>query len=289
MADPPSYPRLQEDDPILIADQPLARWLQRFSPWLLLVFCPGLIAAHLAYWQTMYLLKIGVIPLRPIWNTAVFLVLSVLICLVRPLGRWVGAQANIAVGLVIGLGVSLGAAYLQCHLHPAAPPSQYLVNGMGVVLAGIALCTQRLSLYETFNWLMRALLILASVWFLIESLEMRSDMTLWYYHLPDPGLELAWDKQAHFYSAAMLAAVAMFSELFGHRRWWLALPIVPVGLILAQVGIEKLQQMAGRSFEWDDIYADALGVAAGTAVYLLLRAMGAIMHCVYHPARRADP
>lgn len=76
---------------------------------------------------------------------------------------------------------------------------------------------------------------------------------------PKPPDFLAWDKAQHGLAYGTLGW--WFRQGFAaHRRW-------PVFLVALGVGLEFLQGLGGvRMFEVDDMLANALGVALGTAL-----------------------
>jgi VanZ family protein len=74
------------------------------------------------------------------------------------------------------------------------------------------------------------------------------------------------DKVLHFSGYCILAAVFVLG-----LQPRLFVPAL-AGLIALGVGVEYLQPLNGRTFDWDDAAANAIGVAVGGAVGLLARA-----------------
>ena len=84
---------------------------------------------------------------------------------------------------------------------------------------------------------------------------------------PDPGLPQG-DKANHLLAFAVLAAVASLCAAPG----WAQAARAAAGLLVYGGFIEAVQtQLPGRSGEWPDLLADALGIAFGLAASALLR------------------
>jgi VanZ family protein len=75
------------------------------------------------------------------------------------------------------------------------------------------------------------------------------------------------DKIIHFSGYFVLGAVVVLG-----LRPRLFIPVL-VGLAAVGLGVEYLQPLNGRTFDWNDAAANALGVAIGGAVGLLARAL----------------
>ena len=76
---------------------------------------------------------------------------------------------------------------------------------------------------------------------------------------PPPDLSTGWDKLNHTLAFASLAFTGRLGLATKRAPWWL-----PVTLLLFGGLIELLQlAVPGRSSEWADLLADAIGLAAG--------------------------
>ena len=85
-------------------------------------------------------------------------------------------------------------------------------------------------------------------------------------HPPD-SLDIGWDKLNHGLAFAVLAPCAALA-LQGQRWRWLAAAALAVAF---GAFIELVQtQIPGRSGEWEDLLADAVGIAAGRLAGLLI-------------------
>ena len=76
------------------------------------------------------------------------------------------------------------------------------------------------------------------------------------------------DKLLHMGSFCVLAALLVLS---------LPPKIIPalIGLAGCGVGIEYIQQVVGRSFDWEDVLANAIGIAVGAGIGLAIRGVHA--------------
>jgi VanZ family protein len=84
---------------------------------------------------------------------------------------------------------------------------------------------------------------------------------------PDPGLPQG-DKANHLLAFAVLAGVASLCAAPG----WAPATRAAAGLLVYGGFIEAVQtQLPGRSGEWPDLLADALGIALGLAATALMR------------------
>lgn len=84
---------------------------------------------------------------------------------------------------------------------------------------------------------------------------------------PPPEVDTGWDKLNHWLAFSALAGCAWFGWAGSPRRWL----GVPLALMAFGGFIELVQrQIPGRSAEWPDLLADALGIAAGLAVGMAL-------------------
>ncbi|MEO7152920.1 MAG: VanZ family protein [Burkholderiaceae bacterium] len=95
---------------------------------------------------------------------------------------------------------------------------------------------------------------------------------------PPPGADLGWDKLNHACAFATLAAAGWFSVRARNARAWLL-----CGLLIYGGLIEIAQtQVPGRSGEWADLLADAVGLALGA---LLAAAVDAAAGRAVTPSR----
>ncbi len=79
--------------------------------------------------------------------------------------------------------------------------------------------------------------------------------------MPPKDLTLGWDKLDHFVAFAAMA----LSGCFGFRGGRSALLCLTLALIAFGGLIEVVQFFVpGRSSEWGDLFADAVGIAGGT-------------------------
>lgn len=80
---------------------------------------------------------------------------------------------------------------------------------------------------------------------------------------PPPSADTGWDKLNHVFAFAAVTACGWFA--WGRHRHRVA--GVLLGALAFGVFIEVVQtQIPGRSGEWPDLVADALGIAAGLAL-----------------------
>lgn len=80
---------------------------------------------------------------------------------------------------------------------------------------------------------------------------------------PPPAIDLGWDKLNHLMAFASLAFAASLGRPLPlrSRLLWLG------GLLAYGALVEILQQFVpGRSAEWGDLFADALGISLGAAL-----------------------
>lgn len=83
-----------------------------------------------------------------------------------------------------------------------------------------------------------------------------------------PHVSLGWDKLNHFAAFMALAWAAWLGFRIAALRQWISL----LGLVVYGAAIELLQlYVPGRSSEWLDLLADAIGIGVGAmmAAYLL--------------------
>ena len=84
---------------------------------------------------------------------------------------------------------------------------------------------------------------------------------------PPPGIDLGWDKLNHVAAFAALG----FASCLGYPESWRRRALVLCAMVALGGLIELLQlYVPGRSSEWGDLLADAIGVGAGTLIALLL-------------------
>ncbi|MEO8061096.1 MAG: VanZ family protein [Burkholderiales bacterium] len=84
---------------------------------------------------------------------------------------------------------------------------------------------------------------------------------------PPDGLDTGWDKLNHASAFASLAVVAVFAFPRSRRNLWLLL----AGLLCFGAAIEIAQSFTPtRDAEWGDLLADAVGMAAGVFVAMLV-------------------
>jgi VanZ family protein len=98
---------------------------------------------------------------------------------------------------------------------------------------------------------------------------------------PPPGVDLGWDKLNHALAFTTLAFAASLGQPgpLRTRLVWLA------GLLAFGGLIEILQLFVpGRSAEWADLLADAVGIALGAVV-----AVGVLRAVEWPPGRSAGP
>lgn len=84
---------------------------------------------------------------------------------------------------------------------------------------------------------------------------------------PPESIDTGWDKLNHGLAFAVLAPCAALAFQGRRRRW------IDAALLALAFGafIEVVQtQIPGRSGEWEDLLADAVGIAVGRLVALLL-------------------
>lgn len=101
--------------------------------------------------------------------------------------------------------------------------------------------------------------------------------------LPPPAADLGWDKLNHACAFAALAAAAWLSVRSPRRRAPALLAVLAYGAL-----IELAQtQVPGRSGEWGDLLADAVGIGVGAwlAAGVLAAAGGDLMRRVRLRAR----
>ncbi len=80
---------------------------------------------------------------------------------------------------------------------------------------------------------------------------------------PPEGVDLGWDKLNHLLAFATLAVCACLSAPdCGARHRWLLVGLLGFGGLIEVVQLF----VPGRSAEWSDLLADAIGVAAGAVV-----------------------
>ena len=81
-----------------------------------------------------------------------------------------------------------------------------------------------------------------------------------------PGSSLIWDKAAHSIAFGLLTIVGLLMST--HRRALVALSVLALG-----VAIEIAQSLMpfGRTGDWRDALADAIGVALGLGVWAIAR------------------
>ena len=85
---------------------------------------------------------------------------------------------------------------------------------------------------------------------------------------PPPQADTGWDKLNHALAFAALAVCGWFAWGDGQRR--VVAVAVAVWAFAFGVFIELVQtQIPGRSGEWPDLVADAVGIAAGLAIAAL--------------------
>jgi VanZ family protein len=77
---------------------------------------------------------------------------------------------------------------------------------------------------------------------------------------PESGMTLGWDKADHLAAFGALACVGVIALHGAARgRWWLAAGLLGLGALIEIVQF----YVPGRSSDWQDLAADALGIAAG--------------------------
>jgi VanZ family protein len=106
-------------------------------------------------------------------------------------------------------------------------------------------------------------LLTAAWWGLIATLT----------HLPLGELPLVagGDKAHHLLAYAALALLLGFALLFTFpRRWWLPWGVLVVGMCYGAID-ELTQSWVGRTAEFDDWIADAVGTAAGILPVLIVQ------------------
>jgi VanZ family protein len=85
---------------------------------------------------------------------------------------------------------------------------------------------------------------------------------------PPDGLDTGWDKLNHACAFAALTVAAIFALPRSRRSLWLLL----AGLLCFGAAIEVAQSFTPtRNAEWGDLLADAVGMAAGVLVAMLVR------------------
>jgi len=84
---------------------------------------------------------------------------------------------------------------------------------------------------------------------------------------PPPGIDLGWDKLNHVAGFAALG----FASCLGYPESWRRRASV-LGAMVALGGLIEVLQfwVPGRSSEWGDLLADAIGVGVGTFIAVLL-------------------
>ena len=83
---------------------------------------------------------------------------------------------------------------------------------------------------------------------------------------PPTGIDTGWDKANHVLAFTMLALCAHLGYPASRR----AHVVMPCALFAYGGVIELLQSLTpGRSAEWGDLLADAVGIAIGTAIAAL--------------------
>jgi VanZ family protein len=123
---------------------------------------------------------------------------------------------------------------------------------------------------ERAPWALRVLRA-RTVWRVLLALLLGAVCFLAFSTRPPEPLSTGWDKLNHAVAFAALAMAALLAFPGPGRAVWV---LVPLGLIAFGGSIEIVQAVIpGRSGEWLDLAADALGIVAGAIVTLpLLRA-----------------
>jgi VanZ family protein len=85
----------------------------------------------------------------------------------------------------------------------------------------------------------------------------------------EAGMTVGWDKVDHLAAFGALACVGVIA-LHGKARgrWWLVAGLLGLGALIEIVQL----YVPGRSSEWQDLAADALGIAAGLLIGTALTA-----------------
>lgn len=90
---------------------------------------------------------------------------------------------------------------------------------------------------------------------------------------PPPGLDLGWDKLNHTAAFAALGLAACLSLAgWGRQRW------LPLSGLLVYGGAIEIGQLfvPGRSCEWSDLLADAIGITLGAIIAALARRISTV-------------
>lgn len=84
---------------------------------------------------------------------------------------------------------------------------------------------------------------------------------------PEPEMSVGWDKGDHLLAFGTLAFVGVFA-LGGRRRaaLWVGAGLLTLGLLIE--GVQYF--IPTRSCDWDDVVADAIGIALGLALATLV-------------------
>ena len=84
---------------------------------------------------------------------------------------------------------------------------------------------------------------------------------------PPPSIDFGWDKLNHLAAFAALG----FASWLGYPESWRRRSFVLFAMVALGGLIEVLQlYVPGRSSEWGDLLADAIGVGAGAVIAMLL-------------------
>ncbi len=280
--------------------------LRRRAPWLLAIYWPLLALA--THWPRMDLgppTTIADVGTDKLLHFSCFVFLSLLLFYVRPLGRRAGEGWQLLAATLIAATYAVVDELTQALI----PGREFGFSDVAAGLAGVAavVAAHAGMLRRRFGpwlamWLCRWALLAVMPPLLLALL--RPNREVWPYvfgFLRLPGVHEIWldnrrwvlgygiDKVGHAVVLFLLTLMMLVGRPFSRRRPVVSGLIALLLLTASGPAIEWAQAHSGfdRGFEWDDVRAHLIGVAAGAGVYGLWLALRALSRRAWTLARTA--